>query len=221
MCHAPSAVCLPCLHKAMYVQARRLVTEALARSAAAEALSVQVRRLLRLQTNPAGVESRAHCVVHQRHCVCDGQGGRWCSSSNLHKGSVLSQSNLCPEILARSVIDTPLCLCCEKPCEDKLSDRRALTQAGLAINGSPLAGITNRHDSRPPTAGEGKSAQKAVGAGSGCVGTQTETCSGAAALSAASCGANRLVRLATLGRQSALACVTTCLAAVQGMPWMM
>ena len=94
------------------------------------------------------------------------------------------------------------------------------SQAGLAMHGLPLAGITNRPDSRAPAAGHGRSAKKNGGCSLDTVGTQSETC-GVTALGAASCGATRLVRLATLGRRSALACVTTCLAAVQGMPWMM
>ena len=99
-------------------------------------------------------------------------------------------------------------------------------QAGLAMHASPLAGITNRPSSQAPAVGGGlavgggKSAKTYRRYGPDSVATQTETC-GVTALGAAGCGATRLVRLATLGRQSALACVSTCLAAVQGMPWMM
>ncbi len=88
------------------------------------------------------------------------------------------------------------------------------------MNASPLAGITNRPDSQAFTAKGGKSAKSYRRYGPDSVAPQTETCS-VTALGVASCGATRLVRLATLGRQSALACVSTCLAAVQGMPWMM
>jgi len=88
------------------------------------------------------------------------------------------------------------------------------------MHASPLAGITNRPDSQNSAAGRGKSAKTYRRFGPDSVATQTEAC-GITALSAASCGATRLVRLATLGRQSMLACMSTCLAAVQGMPWMM
>jgi len=78
------------------------------------------------------------------------------------------------------------------------------------MHASPLAGITNRPDSQNSAAGRGKSAKTYRRFGPDSVATQTEAC-----------GITALVRLATLGRQSMLACMSTCLAAVQGMPWMM
>ena len=88
------------------------------------------------------------------------------------------------------------------------------------MHAMPLAGITNRGNARAAAADEKDTVKRGQCAPLTII-RQTETCSGAA-LDAAHCGSGtRLDRLATFGRQSALACVTTCLAAVQGMPWMM
>ena len=101
-----------------------------------------------------------------------------------------------------------------------LKVRIFFTQAGLALHGSPLAGITNFNDSHPSlavAASLAKLGRRSTRSASG----QPETCV-KAALAADACGVgSRLDRLAWFGRQGALACVTTCLAAVQGMPWMM
>jgi hypothetical protein len=90
-------------------------------------------------------------------------------------------------------------------------------QAGLAGHGSPLAGITNYNDSRRSAEASAKVGER----GSRGAGGKSETCAEAVLAAAAGGGGTPLDRLAWFGRQSALACVTTCLAAVQGMPWMM